>query len=265
MGLFGKVFDKKVCSICGCEIGLLGNRRLDDGNLCKACAKKLSPWFEERRHSTVEQIRQQLAYREQNKAAVQAFHVTREFAGDGYHVYIDDSQGKFAIARNMNVETNPDIVDFSQITTCRLEVKQDRDEEKYRDNEGKMQSFNPPRYSYSYDYYIKIGVNSPWFDDMDFQLNTFSVKETDRARIMQLENTGNQIMAALGGVSQNIYSQPPNINQGMYNQQSGINQQMYGQPPMSSQEMARTPGVWICACGAHNIGKFCEYCGNSRP
>ncbi len=49
---------KKVCDICGEKIGLLGNRKLDDGNLCKDCAKKLSPWFEERRHSTVEDIKE---------------------------------------------------------------------------------------------------------------------------------------------------------------------------------------------------------------
>ena len=50
------LFDKKICDICGEKIGLLGNRKLDDGNLCKDCAKKLSPWFEDRRHSTVEDI-----------------------------------------------------------------------------------------------------------------------------------------------------------------------------------------------------------------
>ena len=55
------LFDKKNCDICGEKIGLLGNRKLDDGNLCKNCASKLSPWFEERRHSTVEDIKRQLA------------------------------------------------------------------------------------------------------------------------------------------------------------------------------------------------------------
>lgn len=50
------LFDKKNCDICGEKIGLLGNRKLDDGNLCKNCARKLSPWFEERRHSTVETL-----------------------------------------------------------------------------------------------------------------------------------------------------------------------------------------------------------------
>ena len=49
MGLFGKLFEKKECSVCGGEIGLLGNRKLEDGNLCKDCAAKLSPWFSDRR------------------------------------------------------------------------------------------------------------------------------------------------------------------------------------------------------------------------
>jgi len=48
MGLFGKLFDKKECAFCDNEIGLFGNRKLEDGNMCKECAKKLSPWFSER-------------------------------------------------------------------------------------------------------------------------------------------------------------------------------------------------------------------------
>ena len=71
------LFDKKNCDICGDKIGLLGNRKLDGGNLCKNCAAKLSPWFEERRHSTVEEIKRQLDYREENKNAVRSFHTTR--------------------------------------------------------------------------------------------------------------------------------------------------------------------------------------------
>jgi len=61
------LFDKKYCDICGEKIGLLGNRKLENGNLCKNCAKKLSPWFSDRRNSTVEEIRAQLTYREENQ------------------------------------------------------------------------------------------------------------------------------------------------------------------------------------------------------
>ena len=53
------LFDKKYCDICGEKIGLLGNRKLEDGNLCKDCAKKLSPWFSGRRRSTVADIKGQ--------------------------------------------------------------------------------------------------------------------------------------------------------------------------------------------------------------
>lgn len=51
------LFDKKYCDICGEKIGLLGNRKLENGNLCKDCAGKLSPFFSDRRNSTVEEIK----------------------------------------------------------------------------------------------------------------------------------------------------------------------------------------------------------------
>ena len=35
------LFDRKYCSVCGEKIGLLGNRKLEDGNLCKSCAGKV--------------------------------------------------------------------------------------------------------------------------------------------------------------------------------------------------------------------------------
>jgi formylmethanofuran dehydrogenase subunit E len=41
MGILGKMFEKKNCDVCGEEIKLLGNRKLEDGNLCKNCANKL--------------------------------------------------------------------------------------------------------------------------------------------------------------------------------------------------------------------------------
>ena len=47
------LFDKKYCDVCGAKIGFLGNRKLEDGNLCKDCAGKLSPFFSDRRNSTV--------------------------------------------------------------------------------------------------------------------------------------------------------------------------------------------------------------------
>ncbi|MGY3725406.1 protein of unknown function [Granulicatella balaenopterae] len=248
-------FDKKTCDICGEKIGMLGNRKLDDGNLCKSCAKKLSPWFEERRHSTVDAIRQQLAYREENMQKVADFTITTDIPTDnGYHVYIDQRHGWFSVSRAMNKETNPDIVDLSSVVNCLLDIDEDRREEKYRDNDGDWVSYNPPRFSYRYDYWIKMTVNHPWFDDMDFQINSFEVEGEDRQQMMQMENTARQITMALtsgntltgmgnhgfpgnmrmpihGGMNQPSYLQQGGIphpysdmNQPSYPQQGGMNQ-----------------------------------------
>lgn len=98
MGLFGKLFEKKECAICGGEIGLLGNRKLEDGNMCKACAAKLSPWFDERRHSTVAQIEEQLEYRESNKENVAAFRTTLSL-GETAKALVDEDVGRFWLPR----------------------------------------------------------------------------------------------------------------------------------------------------------------------
>ena len=119
------LFDKKFCDICGEKIGLLGNRKLEDGNMCKNCAKKLSPWFDERRHSTIEEIKKQLEYREKNKDEVRAFNVTRECGNDYYKVYFDDTQQKFIISSSRDFRAaNPDVISYSQILNCYVEEKE---------------------------------------------------------------------------------------------------------------------------------------------
>jgi hypothetical protein len=183
MALFGKLFEKKVCSVCGGEIGLLGNRKLEDGNLCKVCAGKLSPWFADRRESTVAQIEEQLAYREANKEKVAAFNVTRTL-GQNTKVLLDEDNGVFMVtsARNLE-EANPDVLAFTDVTGCELDIDESEDEITYRDKEGKEVSYNPPRYKYFYDFYIIIHVNNPYFDDMRFKINGSSV-EIDPTRGM---------------------------------------------------------------------------------
>jgi hypothetical protein len=156
MGLFGKLFEKKECSVCGCEIGLLGNRKLEDGNLCKNCAGKLSRWFEDRRESTVEQIKEQLAYREANKAKVAAFNVTRTL-GRNMKVLLDEDAGVFMVTDSRNLEEeNPDVLAFSDVTGCELDIDESEDEITFKNPQGEEKSYNPPRYKYFYDFYMKF-------------------------------------------------------------------------------------------------------------
>lgn len=177
------LFDKKYCDICGEKIGLLGNRKLEDGNLCKECARKLSPWFSDRRNSTVEEIKAQLAYREENLEKVKAFHTTRTLGTDT-KVLIDEDAGKFMVTRSRNlVEANPDVLNFADVTGCNFDIDENRSEIKHENSEGKKVSYNPPRFEFSYNFYITLFVNNPYFDEIRFQINPSSVDITPPAAI----------------------------------------------------------------------------------
>ena len=132
-----------MCSVCGGEIGLFGNRKLEDGNLCKNCAAKLSPWFSDRRQSTVSEIQQQLAYREANQEKVASFHTTCTL-GERTKVMLDEDAGLFMVtsARDLT-EANPDVLSFSDVTGCRLDIDESKTEIEYRDANGDRQSLQP--------------------------------------------------------------------------------------------------------------------------
>ncbi len=171
------LFDKKFCDFCGNKIGLLGNKKLEDANMCKDCASKLSPWFSERRHSTKADIDKQLEYREQNKSAVAAFNATRTLGNTSTKLLIDDNARKFMVTSAKDINTaNPDVLDFSQAQGCDLDVKEHRTEIRRTDSNGHSVSYNPPRYKYSYEFHAIIRVNHPYFDEMKFALSNGSIE-----------------------------------------------------------------------------------------
>lgn len=249
------LFDKKFCDVCGEKIGLLGNRKLDDGNLCKNCAAKLSPWFNERRHSTVAQIKEQLAYREDNRNAVAAFHTTRTL-GREMKVLLDEDNRKFMVTRARDLtEANPDVLDYSQVTGCDLDVQEHRTEEYKQTADGKRESYAPPRYTFSYDLDIIIHVNHPYFDTIQFQLNPSSIDI----------NEGQPLIAALApDPSRNPdYREYETMGQEIKEALTGARQQVRDE----AAEAAKPKVAVIChCCGATTIPDAsgrCEYCGGA--
>ena len=165
------LFDKKYCDICGEKIGLLGNRKLEDGNLCKDCARKLSPFFSDRRNSTVEEIKQQLAYREENERKLANFRPDMTFGGYK-KVYVDRAGGQFIVTSASNWRNaNPDLIPLSMVTGVNTEIHEDKTELYYEDEEGKRQSYSPRRYECEYEFNMTILVNSPWFDKIEVELS----------------------------------------------------------------------------------------------
>ncbi len=222
------LFDKKFCDICGEKIGMLGNRKLSDGNMCKDCAKKLSPFCDDRRSSSLAEIQAQLQYREENKAVLRAFNPMITIDGDMRNIYVDTAKRNFVVSSNKpgNWDNeNPDVIPISAITSLTLDIDEDRDEIYYKDAQGNNQSYVPARYEYSYNFTLKFLVNTPYFDDFNVKLNNFSVKNMGSPEYNRYQQLAQQAMNALG-----VGTMPMNGGMNM-----GMNQGMnmgYNQAPM---------------------------------
>ena len=191
------LFDKKYCDICGEKIGLLGNRKLENGNLCKNCAQKLSPWFSDRRNSTVEEIKAQLDYREENQKKVAAFHTTRTLGADT-KVLLDEDAGKFMVTRARNlVEANPDVLDFADVTGCNLDIDESRSELMREDKDGKEVSYNPPRYDLDYDFNLTIHVNTPYFTEINLRVNDSTIDQRGSIEYREAKRQATEVRDAL--------------------------------------------------------------------
>ena len=236
------LFDKKFCDICGDKIGLLGNRKLEDGNMCKDCAKKLSPFFSDRRSSTIDEIKQQLAYREQNKVALKSFRPNLTF-GDGKKIYVDMANGNFVVSSfspNNWDDENPDVMALSSIMSCNLKIDEDKDEIYTQGKDGQRVSYNPPRYKFYYNFILEFAVNNPYFDDFRVQLNTFRVEgmgtmEYNKYQQMAMEVI-NTLTPGRGGAMPNMMNGGMPMNNGMPMNQGFAPANAYGQPNPYAQQ-----------------------------
>ena len=255
------LFDKKYCDFCGNKIGLLGNKKLVDGNMCKDCASKLSPWFSERRNSTKEEITAQLSYREENKKAVAAFHTTRSL-GKYTKLLLDENQKKFVVTSAGNLESaNPDVLHCSQITGCDLDIDESRHELKQTDKDGKSVSYNPPRYEYSYNFHVSIHVDHPFFDEIRYSLSNGYVKTGEQSMLgtpggWRVNRPGIQL-------KQNSYYEYLNLGNEIKDLVLQLRQE--ARETAAAQNAPKT-AVSCPYCGASTIpdaNGCCEYCGSA--
>ena len=270
MGLFDR-FKKQDCEICGKEVGMFGYKKLEDGEICKDCVKLLSPWFDDRRHSTVAQIKQQISYREENRAALNGFRPTISY-GECYALRAELTNGvptRFVIERNNDYrEENADIINFRDVTSFNIDVRESHRELMDRNSEGKEIRYIPPRFEYSYEFHAKIHVNHPYFDDMSFQIFRDRVRlETRllragfdpsvypeyRQRRLECSELEDLFQAGMRGMPLNGYA--PVVQYVV---------QAVPTPQPTPQAAPAPAGPKFCPnCGAPaDGGKFCQSCGS---
>ena len=204
MGLFD-VFKKKDCEICGKEVGMLGYKKLKDGEICKDCVKLLSPWFEDRRESTVAEIKEQLIYRERNAKDLENFTVSRTI-GESGKIHIEEVNGvptRFFVTRyNETIDSNPDIISFRDVISSVTDINVRDEEIKQKNEEGKMVSCNPPRFKHHYDFRIKMEIrNNPYFDCISFTVNR---------SVVTIETVGG--MGGIGGAAMTGFLRGAGLN-----------------------------------------------------
>jgi len=251
------LFDKKFCDVCGGKIGFLGNKKLEDGNLCRDCAKKLSPWFSERRHSTLAEIKEQLAYREKNKTAVAAFHTTRTMGTGGTRLLLDEDARKFMVSSsNDPEEENPDVLDFSQVTGCSTDVQEGRTELKRQGPDGKEVSYSPPRYRYTYDFYIVINVNTPYFDEIRFRLNQNSVEVYSESHGIFIKGSGE-------GPSSPEYQQYIRQGEEIRQALTKVREKVREEAAAAAAPKTAVTCPWCGATTTPDASGKCEYCGGA--
>ena len=100
--------------------------------MCKDCAAKLSPWIS-RKEMTVAQINEHLAYREENAAKLPAFKESRVI-GSNWSVHFDDTNGLLYVSRGK--ESNPDLIPYSQITGCSIDIDESKRTETINNGAG---------------------------------------------------------------------------------------------------------------------------------
>lgn len=268
MGLFDMIFDRKNCSICNGEIGLLGNRKLVDGNLCKNCAEQLSPFMTDRRQSTVAEIRQHLAYREANKRVLLGMNPTQVYGRRSTKVYVDENQGSFFVTSQKNyMAANPDVISVSQVIGVQPTIHENRTELYHHDREGRRVPYNPRRYQVEYRFDVKILVNAPFFNEISFEFSNdrpdspvSSLYRTLEAEIIELQdrlNPGNYVSFAPTAMVSGAAAQP---------EPEPVVVPTPQPVDIPAPQPAANPGAWVCtSCGQQNSGKFCTNCGAKKP
>lgn len=96
-------------------------------------------------------------------------------------VLLDEYVGRFMVtsARNYS-EANPDVLELSDITGCTYDIDEGIDEVTRFDENNEAVSYDPPRFTHSYNFYVTVYVNNPYFDDMRFKVNSRTVEVEER-------------------------------------------------------------------------------------
>lgn len=209
----------------------------------------------------MEDIKRQLAYREENEKKLAHFSPSITFDGSK-KVYIDPLGERFIITGLSNWRSgNPDLIAFSQVLGVNTDIRENKEELFYEDSDGNEKSYKPPRYTCDYEFNVTIRVDSPWFDEIELELSDGNRPDSRYTDLYcEYERKMHELADVLMRRDERYRVWD---GDGMMNRVEFSSSQ-----PKNPAPIPQTTGgtVWICpSCGAQNNGKFCANCGVVKP
>lgn len=158
------LFEKKFCEICGEKAKLLSRTAISDGYICGDCRKLLSEFSDDFSSKTTDDIKKEMAFREENKAAFAEFCESRAI-GEHNEILVDDSKRWWVLSDSDDYANgNPDVFRFDEF--IRTDVRED-----YRriDDDHDPERRSPPREVLE-NLYFDIYVKHPYVNVVSFNL-----------------------------------------------------------------------------------------------
>ncbi len=176
MSLFAR---EKACVVCGNTAK--SKVKCKDGPVCGNCIGRLSPWFTEHKGSSAEDLRKQIALREENKERLAAFVPTKAWGvkkyGPAYQFIYDEERRQFVVAEGPEEsfkEREPDVIDFDQVKDVVLEVDEYWSEESGEfapRGYGTLLQENYDDVFWRYDFYLRLTLDHPYLKEIRYKMN----------------------------------------------------------------------------------------------
>ncbi len=191
-----KVYYKKYCDLCGDKLGLRGCYKLLDGNMCKTCARQVSPLFTNYPETYVADMQAHLDYRIGNSEALEMFEPSK-IVGTHATLFIDEATQSWCFCPTPNYKKfQPDILQYAQILDCTVTIKEEQAELFRTDAVAVYERYNPPRYHTLYSFVVTVSVNCTWFSSISYTINKNEITALSGDHYNQAKKEANEIETA---------------------------------------------------------------------
>lgn len=174
------------CGACGNSLNPLNSFRAGNSYICKACSKKISPFFSSDT-ATYEDFLGHINSRDSVLDNIKDF-VPNESFGENNYIYF--SGEKFVISNSSNyINYGAEIFNLEDVISCEKLIDTHTAEVQYKNSKGEKKSFAPQYMAYSFDFYVVIHTRINNYSTVSVKLNT-DVVDNHQPLLIDMNSSG---------------------------------------------------------------------------